>query len=188
MPGTTDIGNHGDDTVTTIALPFPYTLYDQSFTSINLSSNGNAQFVTTDTTFTNVCLPWAAHNYTIFPYWDDLYLVNSGFGIFTSVSGTAPNRIFNIEWRAQYFPGSGNASFELRLYEGQTRFDVIYGTVDSGNTSATAGVQKNTAPAFTQYFCNGAGGRLLAGKATRCNLAGVRRQRLRDRPAPPGGQ
>ena len=32
MPGTTDIGNHGDDTVTTIALPFPYTLYDQTFT------------------------------------------------------------------------------------------------------------------------------------------------------------
>ena len=32
MPGTTDIGNHGDDTVTTIALPFPFTLYDQTFT------------------------------------------------------------------------------------------------------------------------------------------------------------
>src|SRR5205823_12194377 len=85
VPGTTDTGNHGDDTVVTIPLPFSYTLYDQTFTSINLSSNGNAQFVTTDTTFTNVCLPWAAHNYTIFPYWDDLYLVNSGFGIFTSI-------------------------------------------------------------------------------------------------------
>src|SRR5262249_25817035 len=130
VPGTTDIGNHGDDTVVTIALPFSFTLYDQSFSSINLSSNGNAQFTTTDTTFGNSCLPWLTHNYTIYPYWDDLYLVNSGFGIFTSISGTAPNRIFNIEWRAQYFPGSGNANFELRLYEGQTRFDVIYGTVD----------------------------------------------------------
>ena len=161
------IGNHGDDTVTTIALPFPYTLYDQSFTSINLSSNGNAQFVTTDTTFTNVCLPWAAHNYTIFPYWDDLYLVNSGFGIFTSVSGTAPNRIFNIEWRAQYFPGSGNANFELRLYEGQRRFDVIYGIVDSGNTSATAGVQKNTARTLPSTSAMAVVLRLLVGKATR---------------------
>ena len=127
VPGTTDIGNHGDDTVTTIALPFPYALYGTTFTSVNLSSNGNAQFMTTDTAFTNQCLPWTTHNYTIFPYWDDLYLVNSGFGIFTSVSGTAPNRIFNIEWRAQYFPGSGSANFELRLYEGQSRFDVIYG-------------------------------------------------------------
>ena len=55
VPGTTDIGNHGDDTVTTISLPFPFTLYDQTFTSINLSSNGNAQFITTDTAFTNSC-------------------------------------------------------------------------------------------------------------------------------------
>src|SRR5262249_44189711 len=39
VPGTDDIGNHGDDTVVTISLPFSYTLYDQSFTSINLSSN-----------------------------------------------------------------------------------------------------------------------------------------------------
>ena len=157
MPGTTDIGNHGDDTVTTVALPFPFTLYDQTFTSINLSSNGNAQFTTTDTAFTNQCLPWTGHNYTIFPYWDDLYLVNSGFGIFTSVSGTAPNRIFNIEWRAQYFPGSGSAGFELRLYEGQSnRFDVIYGAVSGGADSATAGVQRDDT-CFTEFFCNSPG-------------------------------
>ena len=106
VPGTTDIGNHGDDEVTTVALPFPYSLYDQTFNSINLSSNGNAQFTTTDAAFTNQCLPWNTHDYTIFPYWDDLYLVNGGFGIFTSISGSAPNRIFNIEWRAQYFPGT----------------------------------------------------------------------------------
>src|SRR5205814_5617011 len=154
VPGTTDIGNHGDDTVVTVALPFPYTLYDQTFTFIHLSSNGSAQFTTTDTTFTNVCLPWTGHDYTIFPYWDDLYLVNSGFGIFTSISGTAPNRIFNVEWRAQYFPGTGTANFELRLYEGQTRFDVIYGTVTNGNASATAGVQRENDGLHTEYFCN----------------------------------
>jgi Bacterial Ig-like domain len=157
VPGTTDTGNHGDDTVVTIPLPFSYTLYDQTFTSINLSSNGNAQFVTNSTAYINECLPSPTINsYAIFPYWDDLYTGNSGFGIFTSISGSAPNRIFNIEWRAQYFPGSGSAGFELKLYEGTTRFDVIYGTVTNGNTSATAGVQKNDT-AFDQYFCNGAG-------------------------------
>src|SRR5205823_14623497 len=34
VPGTVDIGNHGDDTVTTISLPFPFTLYGQTFTSV----------------------------------------------------------------------------------------------------------------------------------------------------------
>ena len=55
-----------------------------------------------------------------------------------------------------FHSGSGAANYELRLYEGQSRFDVIYGTVDQGNTSATAGVQKNDT-AFDQYFCNGSG-------------------------------
>src|SRR5438093_2767741 len=39
VPGTTDIGNHADDLVTTIPLPFSFTLYGQAFASINLSSN-----------------------------------------------------------------------------------------------------------------------------------------------------
>jgi len=70
VPGTTDTGNHGDDAVTTIGLPFSYSLYDQTYTSINISSNGNAQFTTSDLSFSNVCLPWLTHNYTIFPYWE----------------------------------------------------------------------------------------------------------------------
>src|SRR2546423_3792877 len=121
------------------------------------------------TDFTNICLPWLAHDYTIFSYWDDQRTDNLGWvgcttypggtcGGYSSVSGTAPNRIFNIEWRAVYFANTAlQANHELRLYEGQTRFDVIYGTVANGNTSATAGVQKNDT-VFTQYFCNGSGG------------------------------
>ena len=45
--------------------------------------------------------------------------MNNTYGIFTSISGTAPNRIFNIEWRAQFFPGVGGANFELRLDRGK---------------------------------------------------------------------
>ena len=74
----------------------------------------------------------------------------------TSVSylcGTAPNRIFNIEWRALFIsPRSSNANFELRLYEGQSsRFDVIYGAVSGGANSATAGVQRDDT-CFTEYL------------------------------------
>ncbi len=47
---------------------------------------------------------------------------------------------------------------------GRARFDVIYGTVTSGNTSATAGVQKNDT-AFDQYFCNGSGGAATGGQS-----------------------
>jgi hypothetical protein len=167
VPGTTDIGNHSDDLVTSIPLPFSYTLYGTTFTSINLSSNGNAQFTTTAPAPVNVCLPWSGHNATIFPYWGDLRTDAqpgcSGFpggtcGIYTSVSGSPPNRIFNIEWRTVYFDSpTQSANFELRLYERQTRFDVIYGAVVQGNISATAGTQRDD-NCFNQYFCNGVGG------------------------------
>src|SRR5204863_7890333 len=118
VPGTTDIGNHTDDGTTFVTIPFSYTLYDTTYTGVNLSSNGNAQFVTSDVAWTNVCLPWTTHDYTVLPYWDDQLTNGTGEGIFTSVSGTAPNRIFNIEWRTHYFNGSGTANYELRLYEG----------------------------------------------------------------------
>ena len=102
-------------TVTTIALPFSYTLYDQTFTTINLSSNGNAQFTTTDAAFTNQCLPWAAHNYTIFPYWDD-QLANSPRAAYSPrYRALRLMRIFNIEWRTTYFPGGGSANYRARL-------------------------------------------------------------------------
>src|SRR5262249_15201826 len=73
VAGTTDIGNHTDDGTTFISLPFSYTLYGNTYNGLNVSSNGNAQFTTTDNNWVNTCpLPWTTHNYTIFPYWDDL--------------------------------------------------------------------------------------------------------------------
>ena len=129
--------------------------------------------MTTDTAFTNSCLPWTTHNYTILPYWDDQCtgpctgVTGTTYGIFTSTTGVSPNRIFNIEWRAAYYNSGGAGiplNYELRLYESQTRFDVIYGSVPQGNTSATAGVQKNDT-AFDQYFCNGTGGAATGGQS-----------------------
>ena len=161
VPGTVDTGNHIDDGTTTIALPFSYTLYDQTYTSVSVDSNGTLQFGSPSSVFTNACLPDTSRTDIVFPYWDDLRTdANTGCstypggacGIFTSITGSAPNRIFNIEYRAVYFAAStSQANFEVRLYEGQSRFDVIYGTVALGNSSATAGVEKDTS-AFDQVL------------------------------------
>src|SRR5438128_2077955 len=43
-PGQVDTGNHCDDCTTPINLPFPVTLYGQTFNLANVSSNGNVQF------------------------------------------------------------------------------------------------------------------------------------------------
>src|SRR4029450_4612214 len=123
-PGTTDIGNHGDDVTTLIALPFPYTFYDQTFVSVWASSNGNLQFVSNNAAFENTCpLPTPTFNFAILPHWDDLRTDFPGTGIFTSVVGSAPNRLFTIEWRTVYFNNPAQtANFAVRLPEGGLGF------------------------------------------------------------------
>ena len=166
-PGTTDTGNHTDDGTTVINLPFSVQFYDQSFTTAIVGSNGTLGFVANGNAFTNACLPAAAENMAILPHWDDLQTNTgltgcstwaNGCGIFTSVSGTAPNRIFNIEWHAVFFANNATtADFEIRLHESTNQIDLIYGDVFGDGTSATVGVQRDTGSAFTQFECNSGG-------------------------------
>ena len=160
VAGTADTGNHCDDCGTAITLPFPYTLYGQSYTNAIVSSNGNLEFGSANSSFVNACLPQSSFGPTIFAHWDDLYTSDSGSGqgIFTSMSGSAPNRVFNVEWRARFCCSGGapDLNFEIRLYEGQQRFDIIYGNVNGNGNGATVGVQAGT-NAFTSFECNAGG-------------------------------
>ena len=165
VPGVVDTGNHTDDGTTNVPLPFPVAFYDQVFNSINVDSNGTAQFVSATSSFTNSCLPAPpAFDTLILPHWDDLMTdVETGCaaypggvcGIFTDTTGSAPNRVFHIEWRAVYFASTATtANFELRLHEDNANFEVVYGTLAGGGTSATAGAQRDTGSLFTEFACN----------------------------------
>ena len=166
VPGTTDTGNHCIDCTTIVNLPFAFQLYDQVFNRARVDSNGTLQFLGNYTTFTPECLPDLRYNFTIFPQWDDLDTGDTSCpgdcGIFTSISGSAPNRVFNIEWRVAYNSGSGYANFEVRLREGQTRFDLVYGTVDEAGAYAVVGVQRDAGSRYTEYECLD-GGTLVPG-------------------------
>jgi N-acetylneuraminic acid mutarotase len=174
VPGTTDIGNHTDDGDTFVALPFSFQLYNRTHNSVNVSSNGRLDLLIANDPggFQTACLPAppgpaGPYDFTIFPLWNDLrtdvglpgcQTWASGCGIFTSVSGSTPNRIFNIEWRAVLFADvSATQNFEVRLYENPAlnqRFDVIIGALNSANTAHpwVSGVQ-GPDPFFTQDFC-----------------------------------
>lgn len=77
-----------------------------------------------------------------------------GCGVFTSVSGSAPNRVFNVEWRAvRYSNPTQPVNFEVRLYENGQGFDFVYGQVNGSGGSATIGVQNDPARS-TQFSCN----------------------------------
>jgi hypothetical protein len=160
VPGTNLVPNSNcNDCTAPMVLPFPVQFYNQTFTEARASSNGNLQFTSDNALPFNSCLPNATYNNVIYGYWDDLFLdclASAGCGIYTSVSGAAPNRIFNIEWRAhRNEPPIVNVRFEIRLYENSNgRFDIIYGPLDNPGDSASVGVQRDTGSRFTQYSCN----------------------------------
>ena len=172
VPGTADIGNHCDDCTTTVTLPFAVTIYGLGpFTTANVSSNGTVQFLSNIAPSANTCLPSASHDTTIFAHWDDLRtdaqpgcaaFPGATCGIFTSVSGVAPNRIFNIEWRVVHAGAPASAAnFEVRLFEPapqQDDFSIVFGVLGNGGTGATVGVQCNTGSFFQQSSCNTAVG------------------------------
>ena len=170
VPGTTDTGNHCAWCDTMINLPFPFVLYDQTFNAVMVNSSGRLDFVCNNepSNYTQTCLPAPPNNcpydYTIFALWGEWYTGTAtgcstwanGCGIFTSVSGTAPNRIFNIEWHVVNRENDvQTGDFEVRLYENDPnkRFEVIYGSITGLNTDFdVAGVQGPTG-FFTQNFC-----------------------------------
>jgi hypothetical protein len=151
VPGDTDIGNHCDGCDTFVPLPFNFQLYGTTYNGVNVSDNGRLDFVNVNEPggYITACLPappgyftGLPYENTIFPLWQDMR-TNAGLdgcanfpgatcGVFTSVTGSAPNRIFNIEWRTVlYWDENAPQNFEVRLYENDPngRFDVIFGTL-----------------------------------------------------------
>ena len=173
VPGIDDTGNHADDGSTVITVPFSYQLYDSSFSSVAVGSNGHVTFGTVNNAFNPSCIPIATATYSIHPYQTDQCTgactgnTGTNLGIFTSTSGVAPNRIFNIEFRTAYY-NSGQTTniplnYEVRLYEGQTAFDVIYGTVPPSFTppasrNLSVGTQLAATGPFTLIGCDTTGG------------------------------
>lgn len=78
----------------------------------------------------------------LFPYWDDLATGLDGY-VKTTVTGTAPNRIFVTEWFVtipRNITGSANSTFQLWLYETTNKIEFRYGTMGVGAMTASVGI------------------------------------------------
>jgi hypothetical protein len=139
-----------------IPLPFPYQLYDTRYSAVIAANNGTLQFTGGNASPDNTCLPAPGFTDTIFAYWDDFLPQISGLSIYTSVTGTAPDRIFTIAWQTVKAPTNAAAPImEVRLMEDQTRFEIIYGNGIVRGLSVTVGVQGGDGARYrTQYVCD----------------------------------
>lgn len=181
------VGNQ-DDGIASLVAPFAFQLYGQTVAAgapLRATTNAALSVGASSTReYENGDLPaGASGNYapetfpaalpTLFVYWNDLIMTQAGAGIFQQTIGSAPNRQWIIEWRAQEWanaPNTVNTIVAVVFTEGVDGFEYRYvqtGGAEPNGTSSTIGIQPGTTGAnFTQFSSDtasvSAGTRLIA--------------------------
>ncbi|WP_018348457.1 carboxypeptidase regulatory-like domain-containing protein [Longispora albida] len=118
----TVLGLSGDDVSTQVQLPFPFPFYGQNVTSASVATNGYLTLLPWDTDYGNnesgPIPSTEGPEALIAPFWDDL-VVDAQASVRTTVTGTAPDRQFVIEWRnvTHFNDNTVRLSFEVVLGE-----------------------------------------------------------------------
>ncbi len=150
MTGATQAIGAGDDdtpTATPAAIGFPFTFDGMNYTQYSVSPDGwlmlggtlaSSQYTNSITSATNIP--------KIYPYWDDMATGADG-NVKTLVTGSAPNRIFIVQWFVtipRATSGAANSTFQAWLYEAGGKIEFRYGAMGSGTMSASVGLTGNT--------------------------------------------
>lgn len=140
----TSLKVNDDDSISSqINLPFTFNFAGTNYSKIVVSSNGWLSFANPNYShYLNSTGTTSAIKPALFPLWDDLVNTNTPRYV---VTGTAPNRIFKVEWSKQkwdFNSGADAISFQVWLYEGTNVIDYIYsqGVAAVNDGSATIGI------------------------------------------------
>ncbi|OYT69329.1 MAG: hypothetical protein CFK52_13895, partial [Chloracidobacterium sp. CP2_5A] len=158
-------GSQQDDALIPLTAPFGFSVYNASVAAgatLVADTNGILRLAGGgESLFGNQSLPAPTGNApALFVFWDDIDLTaqqgGGPRGIFTQVTGSAPNRQWVVEWRGVRFGTSEEIHVAVALREGSSRFEYLYAQTGPGNgNSATVGVQAAAVDAsFTQFSFN----------------------------------
>jgi len=135
----------GDDYVQALNLGFTFYFYDKPFTSCVASTNGLITFGSSSSSYTPATIPSSsAPNGFVAPFWTDL-VKGSSSNILYTTRGSAPNRVFIIEYQdmEEYNNSAARISFQVSLYEGSNAIEVQYKKVSgfSSTRNVTTGIE-----------------------------------------------
>jgi subtilisin family serine protease len=171
----------GEDGFAAVTLPFAVQFYTGTYSTINVSTNGYATFMDLNYArmWVNTWIPnpgptpdstaYRYPNNAIYPYWDDLTVAPRAYGTaYYGVSGSAPNRIFVIEWRG-VAGGGAPMTFAIQFEETTNKITFAYQDVDApyGNGySATVGIEDHNGTQAIELAFNKPGS-LVSGTSVR---------------------
>jgi hypothetical protein len=144
--GTEKLALSGDDEAVQVTLPFPVPFYGAGQSKAWIATNGFLTFAPDRiVSASNGRLPaTGTPNNAIYPYWDDL-IVDAQAGVYTAVTGTAPHRVFVVEWRNVTFYNDDDLRMSFAALLGEDgSIGFRYKDVDSEReqgTGATTGIE-----------------------------------------------
>lgn len=175
QPGTvnTSLLGRDDTTITGIPIGFSFPYCTGTYTTLSACSNGwlslNNSPQTGPVSSANhdpaVSIPAIGSGVgLIMPFWDDL---SGGYGppagpvtvpamAYYQTSGTTPNRVFTFQWGDPGNPwhsylGSGDATFQVKLYETSGVIEFRYGISTYSMKTATIGICNSSTDYRTLY-------------------------------------
>jgi hypothetical protein len=142
VSGTTQLTfSDGQDGYAPVTLPFSFNFYGVTTDTMNVSTNGYITFdgLNFARMWANTYIPqpgpvsdstnYRYPNNAIYPYWDDLSISPRSYGaVYTDVVGSAPNRMFVVEWRGVAGTGAP-ITFEVMLHETTNQITVLYSNI-----------------------------------------------------------
>jgi formylglycine-generating enzyme required for sulfatase activity len=149
----TNLNITGDDVAGSVTLPWSFPFYDNSYTTMLVSSNGYISFGGVATSYWNDAIPTTATpNDCIYAFWDDLY-TGGGTGSIWGWHDTQTGR-YIVEW--YQVPQLSNAAdintFQIILYPSgnivvqyldMAEGDIVGATAGLENASGTVGLRVN---------------------------------------------
>jgi hypothetical protein len=113
----------GDDSYNSISLPFTFNYDSTDYSVIYPGTNGYATFRSGYSTYGSFVGSTTIQE-GVLPISADMY-VNSG--IYCTTTGSAPNRVFIIEWyNIRQYGGSTTTNVEVKLYESTNVIEYVY--------------------------------------------------------------
>lgn len=147
LTGTTNVPGHtatADNAISSaVNIGFPFKFAGVNYSQLYVSSNGWISFTaSTNSEPNNAWIQMNAQRPTLFPLWDNLQ--NGNIPRYR-IDGSAPNRIFKLEWYQSEWSASSNGdviSFQIWLYESSNIIDFRYlrGGTDISSGSASIGI------------------------------------------------
>ncbi|MFN8246396.1 MAG: GEVED domain-containing protein [Ferruginibacter sp.] len=146
ISGTTATFDEDDDGLaTSLPIGFTFTYNGSTYTTFNVSTNGNVQLsASPNNHWTNsLAAPTGSFINILAPLWDDNNL--SGGNVQYSTTGTPGSQILTIQFTGIHIGGTGSSSnptidMQVKLFEGTNAIQFVYGSNSGAFSSTTASI------------------------------------------------